>query len=121
MRVLFDNGVPRPLRRYLKPHDVKLAKELGWAAYGNGELLSRAEREFDVLITTDSNIPYQQNLARYAISLIVLRAYTNELFRFVTMLPAILDAIERLAPGEDISIYEDERLRQMDERKGQKK
>ncbi len=118
MRVLFDNGVPRPLRRYLKPHRVTLSKELGWAGYSNGELLRRAAQDFDVLITTDSNLPYQQNLTKYDIAVIVLRAYRLELPRYLTLVPDMLHWIEQLPPRRIIYLYEDEHLRELDERKG---
>lgn len=84
-------------------------------------MLSRAEREFDVMITTDSNIPFQQDLARYDLALIVLRAYKNELPRYLPLAPTILDAIEQLEPGQSIYLYGDEQLRKTDEQKGRKK
>jgi hypothetical protein len=63
MRILFDQGTPAPLRRALKNHSVSTAHEMGWAELSNGALLRSAESEFDVLITTDRNIRYQQSLA----------------------------------------------------------
>jgi hypothetical protein len=63
MRILFDQGTPAPLRRALKNHSVSTAYEMGWAELSNGTLLRSAESEFDVLITTDRNIRYQQSLA----------------------------------------------------------
>jgi hypothetical protein len=64
MRVLFDQGTPVPLRQALLDHQVATAYELGWATLKNGELLRVAEAQgFEVLVTTDSNLRYQQNLA----------------------------------------------------------
>ena len=64
MNVLFDHGTPAPLRTFLKDHTVKDAKSQGWDTFGNGDLLVAAETAgFDVLLTTDRNIRYQQNLA----------------------------------------------------------
>ena len=53
MRVLFDQGTPVPLRNYLTEHRVATAVEMGWSTLSNGELLDAAEKEFDVLVTTD--------------------------------------------------------------------
>ncbi|MEJ1959347.1 MAG: hypothetical protein WDM70_07890 [Nitrosomonadales bacterium] len=73
MRVLFDQGTPVPLRQALTNHSVSTAYELGWATLKNGELLRSAEeRGFDVLVTTDTNLQYQQNLAARRISVVVL-------------------------------------------------
>src|SRR5437660_3886455 len=73
MFILFDHGTPAPLRSFLKNHTVKKAKDLGWDELSNGELLRVAEEAgFEILITTDKNIRYQQNLSGRKISLIVL-------------------------------------------------
>lgn len=73
MRILFDQGTPVPLRRMLTGHQVDIAYERGWAILTNGDLLTAAEREgFDVLITTDQNLRYQQNLSSRKIAIIVL-------------------------------------------------
>jgi hypothetical protein len=64
MLVLFDHGTPAPLRAFLKDHTVKKTKDLGWDTLSNGELLRAAEEAaFQILLTTDKNIRYQQNLA----------------------------------------------------------
>jgi hypothetical protein len=63
VRVLFDQGTPVPLRQALTQHEVATAYERGWSALKNSELLDVAEKEgFEVLVTTDSNLKYQQNL-----------------------------------------------------------
>jgi hypothetical protein len=73
MRVLFDQATPVPIRSYLKGHDVRTAAQQGWDTLKNGELLTAAEAEgFDVLLTTDKNMPYQQNLAGRKIAVVVL-------------------------------------------------
>ena len=73
MRVLFDQGTPVPLRQFLSGHSVSTAYELGWATLKNGELLRSAEeRGFEVLVTTDTNLRYQQNLAARRIAVVVL-------------------------------------------------
>ena len=73
MLILFDHGTPAPLRLFLTGHTVKKAKDLGWDTLTNGELLRAAEAaSFQVFITTDKNIRYQQNLSKHAIAIVVL-------------------------------------------------
>ena len=73
MRVLFDQGTPVPLRESLTRHEVATAYERGWSNLTNGELLDTAEKQgFEVLVTTDSNLKYQQNLKSRRIAIVVL-------------------------------------------------
>jgi len=73
MKVLFDQGTPVPLRRYLHPHVVDTANERGWSRLQNGDLLDRAESgQYDAFITTDTNLRYQQNLSKRVIRVLVL-------------------------------------------------
>ncbi len=72
MRVLFDQGTPVPLRKHLAEHDVVTAFEAGWSEPANGELLAKAEAQFDLFITTDQQLRYQQNLTGRKISILVL-------------------------------------------------
>jgi hypothetical protein len=73
VRVVFDQGTPAPLRHLLPSHEVATAYELGWSTLKNGELLTAAEQQgFQVLLTTDTNLKYQQNLASRAIAIVVL-------------------------------------------------
>ena len=72
MRILFDHGTPAPLRRELTGHEVNTAFEMGWAQLNNGQLLKVAEEAFDLLITTDQNLRYQQNLSGRQLAILVL-------------------------------------------------
>jgi hypothetical protein len=73
MLVLLDQGTPVPLRRFLKSHTVKTAAEQGWSTLENGDLLQAAEQAgFEVLLTTDKNLIYQQNLRQRAIAIVVI-------------------------------------------------
>jgi hypothetical protein len=72
MKVLFDQGTPVPLRQFLVGHDVSTAYELGWSELKNGDLLKVGEERFDVLITTDQNLRYQQNLSERKIAILIL-------------------------------------------------
>ena len=73
MRVVFDQGTPAPLRHLLIGHEVATAYELGWSTLKNGELLTAAEgKGFQVIVTTDTKLKYQQNLASRTIAVVVL-------------------------------------------------
>jgi hypothetical protein len=93
VRILFDQGTPVPLRRHLTPHKVETAYERGWSTLRNGDLLNRAESErFDVLVTTDANIRYQQNLTDRRISIVVLS--TTSWPRIQRALDEVVQAID---------------------------
>jgi predicted nuclease of predicted toxin-antitoxin system len=82
LRLLFDHNLPAPLRRDLPRHEVVLAAERGWAELRNGDLLSAAEAAgFQVLITVDKKLRYQQNLAGRRIGLVILSTQTLEILR----------------------------------------
>ena|ERR1700731_4083146 len=73
MRILFDHGTPSPLSSFLTDHTVKKTKDLGWDMLSNGELLTAAETAaFEIFLTTDKNIRYQQNLVNRIIAIVVL-------------------------------------------------
>jgi predicted nuclease of predicted toxin-antitoxin system len=74
MRILFDQATPVPIRAYLDQHEVRTASQQGWDTLKNGDLLTAAEAAgFDVLLTTDKNLRYQQNLAGRKIAVVILR------------------------------------------------
>ena len=97
MRVLFDQGVPAPLREHLPGHDVRTAYEVGWSQLNNGELLARAERDFDVLITTDRQLQHQQPLSGRRLAILVLP--TTSWPRLQTMVERIAGAVASMKPG----------------------
>jgi hypothetical protein len=75
MLILFDHGTPRGIARLLRGHTVTRARQRGWDRLSNGDLLAEAERAgFDVFLTADKNIQYQQNLAGRKIAVVVLGA-----------------------------------------------
>ena len=99
MKILFDHGTPAPLRRDLHGHVVDTAKERGWDRLGNGDLLDVVEREgYELLITTDQSMKYQQNLAQRPLSVIVVLSTTWPYSLEGT--EAIRAAIEGIQPGE---------------------
>jgi hypothetical protein len=74
MKVLIDQNLPRKLAGHLKGHECRTVADCGWAGKRNGELLSLAELEFEVLLTLDKNIPYQQDLKLGRIAILIVRA-----------------------------------------------
>ena len=120
MKVLFDKGVPVRLRRTLGELAITTVQELGWDELANGELLTMAQDEYDVLISTDSNIKYQQNLPDYNIALIVLRAFNTKLDSYLPLVPEIKIALQAISPGDVVYLYADPKLAAVDARKGHK-
>lgn len=98
MLILFDHSVPAPLRDHLKDHEVTEAVERGWDRLSNGDLLAAAEAAgFELLLTADSNLSYQQNLKGRKIAIVVL---TGNRWRMVQrMIRKIVTAIEAAEAG----------------------
>jgi hypothetical protein len=98
MRVLFDNGTPRGVAAALPSHIVEEARLHGWDALRNGELLDAAEAAgFDVFLTTDRNLRYQQNLTGRRIAVVVLGKGRWKLIK--RCLPAIASVVSEAMPG----------------------
>jgi predicted nuclease of predicted toxin-antitoxin system len=106
MKVLVDECAPKALRHFLTKHghESLTAQEAGWAGKENGELLGLAEREFDVRVTVDTNLRYQQNLEGRRIALVILEFSSNRLEYFRQYFPTCLQAIEKIKPGAVIQI-----------------
>lgn len=103
MRLLFDQGTPVPLRELLPQHEVATAYERGWSTLKNGELLEIAEREgFEVLVTTDSRLKFQQNLSVRQIAIVCLRSTSWP--RLQQAVAAVIAAIGASRPGTYIEV-----------------
>jgi len=94
-----DENIPVDLAADLAGHHVETVVGLGWVGIANGKLLDRASGKFDGFVTMDRNIEHQQNISRLRFGVLVLRAPSNRLTHLRPLLPAILDALETLAPG----------------------
>jgi predicted nuclease of predicted toxin-antitoxin system len=99
VKVLLDECVDWRLARDIVGHDVKTARQMGWTAIKNGELLALASRQFEVFVTVDRNLSFQQNLVSYPIAIIVLCAKTNRLAELKPLIPKLVAAIESALPG----------------------
>ncbi len=105
MRILLDECVDQRLRLLFVGHDCQTAGYAKLSGLKNGALLTAAESAgFEVMITTDQEIPYQQNLAILHISILILCAPTNRLADLKLMLPATLRALDSIAPGQVVRI-----------------
>jgi predicted nuclease of predicted toxin-antitoxin system len=102
MRVLFDQGTPVPLRKFLTGHDVSTAHEMGWSQLDNGRLLSAADGSFDLLVTTDKNMRYQQALAGRRLAVLVLP--TTNWPRIQRHAGLVQLAIDRIRAGEIVEL-----------------
>ena len=98
MHVLFDQGTPAPLRRALAGHAVSTAYEMGWSNLQNGDLLRAAEAAFDLLVMTDQNLRYQQNLKERRLAILVLP--TTSWPKIQANLALVVGAVNAVKPGE---------------------
>ena len=103
MRILFDQGTPQPLRHHLSGHAVETVLDLGWSQLANGALLSQAEQAgFDVFVTTDQNLSYQQNLAGRQLAIVVLKSTSWP--KIQLQLSIVKQAIDAAVAGTYIEI-----------------
>ena len=97
--MLLDECVDWRLGRELAIHEVKTARQMGWTTLKNGELLALASAAFDVFVTVDRNLSFQQEIASFSIAVIVLQARSNRLADLRPLVPSLLSAIEATPPG----------------------
>lgn len=100
MRILLDECVDRRLSKHLQPFFVRTVPEMGWATIKNGALLKLAERDFDVLITVDRNLAFQQTIPNFALAVIVLVARTNRLADLLPLMPKLCEVVPLAPKGE---------------------
>ena len=100
MNILLDECVPARLARSLSEHSVTTVQRRGWAGIKNGALLALAEKEFEVFITVDRKISDEQDLGKFKISVILLRARTNRLEDLRPLAIELLEKLPRAAAGE---------------------
>ena len=103
-RVLFDENLPRQLRQELSEFSVRTVQEEGWGSFKNGQLLQRAEPTFEVLVTADRRMRYQQNLASFSMGIVVIKTPRLQLRLLRTVIEELREAIKSVKPGELIVI-----------------
>ena len=104
MRVLLDECVPKKLRRDLPGHEVRTVTEMGWAGTKNGPLLRQAATEFDVFLTVDQGIEFQQSLAGLDLAVIVMAAPSNDVGDLHPLMPRVLAALASTTGGEVVVV-----------------
>lgn len=100
MKVLLDECVDQRLAVEIVGHEVRTVPEMGWANLKNGQLLTLAQEEFDALVTVDGNLPFQQNLPKYDIAVVVLKAKSNRLADLQPLVPKLLETLP-IAPSRE--------------------
>lgn len=100
MRILLDESIPIDFAQDLTGLDVQTVKRLGWAGLKNGALLRQAVGQFQVLVTMDKNLQFQQNLAAHSIGVVLIRAHSNRLDDLRPLVPQILAAVAASEPGK---------------------
>lgn len=106
MRLLIDECTPRALKAFLVAggHECRSVQEAGWAGKRNGELLKLAEGSFDVFITLDTNLQYQQNLVGRQIAIIVIRAQSNRLNHLKPYFPDCIQVLHNIQAGQVVYV-----------------
>ena len=104
MRILLDENLPRKLAAHLAGHQCRSVAESGWSGKRNGELLALADPLFDVLLTLDKCLPYQQSLQSGQIAVLIVRARSNRIQDLLPVIPECLAALERIQPRQVIRV-----------------
>jgi hypothetical protein len=102
LKILLDESVPNVIKERLSHLAILTVQDMGWTGIKNGELLRRAEEQFDVFVTADQKLRYQQNLSGRKLAFIVIP--TNQVRAVVGLLPVIEDGLKRAQPGTLIEI-----------------
>ena len=105
MRVLLDECVPKALGRSLTGHAVRTVPQEGWSGKKNGELLSlMAAARFEVLLTVDQGVRYQQNLRAAGVAVVVMVAASNDIDDLIPLVPGVLAALAVVQPGDAVEV-----------------
>jgi predicted nuclease of predicted toxin-antitoxin system len=98
MRILLDEDLPRRFGALLVGHEVTTVPRCGWSGVKNGKLLALAATQFDVFLTMDKNLEYQQNMATLPIAVLVLEALSNRIAHLAPLVPSVLRELNHLPP-----------------------
>jgi hypothetical protein len=99
VRVFLDECIDWRLAREIAGHEVRTARQMGWTTIKNGDLPALAAAQFNVFVTVDRNLAFQQNLSSLPIAVVVLKASSNRLADFIPLVPKLLSAIASSRPG----------------------
>jgi len=104
MRILLDESLPRKLALALIGHEVESVQNRGWAGLKNGVLLRTASQDFEVFLTGDQNLEFQQNPATLPISVIILVALINRIETLAPLVPGVLDVLKTIRSGQLVRV-----------------
>lgn len=100
MRILLDNCVTADLMPHIRGHDVTTAVAMGWAGLDDGPLLDAIAGRFDILLTVDRSLPYQQRIKDRTFAVVVLCARNNRVEHLARLIPALLKVLKDIKPGD---------------------
>jgi predicted nuclease of predicted toxin-antitoxin system len=104
MKILLDECIDRKLAKEFVEHEVNTVPQMGWAGTKNGQLLALAEVEFDIFITVDRNLSFQQNLPQFNIAVVVLQASSNRLTDLKPLVPKVLTILSTVVKGQAVVV-----------------
>jgi predicted nuclease of predicted toxin-antitoxin system len=105
MKLLLDECLPRKLKNHLPGHECHTVPEAGWAGKKNGELLLLAENSgFEIFLTLDRGMEYEQNLKGREIAIVLVVARSSQLADLLPQMPAVLDALSSVQPGQLVHV-----------------
>ncbi|MBC8165088.1 MAG: DUF5615 family PIN-like protein [Bryobacteraceae bacterium] len=104
MRILLDECIPRRLKRHLVGHECRTVPEPGWSGKKNGELLRLAKGEYDVFLTLDKGLEYQQNLSDRSIGIVVVGAVSNRIEDLIEQVPECLAVLDTIEAGQVLTV-----------------
>ena len=102
--MLLDECVPRRLKLELPGHDVHTVTKMGWSGIKNGPLLRRAAQEFDVFLTVDQGVEYQQNLLGLDLAIVIMVAATNDIDDLRPLMPHVRETLSSASPGSIVKV-----------------
>lgn len=104
MKLILDECIDRRLTKEFIGYEIKTVPQMGWAGNKNGKLLALIEKEFDIFITVDRNLSFQQNLSQFNIAVVVLQAKSNRLMDLKPLVPKILDILSTVVKGQAVVV-----------------
>ncbi len=104
MRILINECLDWRLGRALTGHDCVSVQKMGWGRITNGRLLALAQDKFDVFLTADRNLSFQQNTTKFDIAVVVLEAGSSQLSKTLPLMPQVLALLPGLMPGQVVSV-----------------
>jgi predicted nuclease of predicted toxin-antitoxin system len=104
MKLLLDESLPKDLARHLVGHTVTTVPQHGWASEKNGELLRLASAEFDIFVTADQNLEFQQDLRKFNIGIVVLIAHSNRIEDLLRLVPRLLEILPTVTAGQLVRV-----------------